>query len=324
MNTISKGMLIYDFHKHTTEKTINIGDYFQTLAALQLINENYKDKKIARINREDLKSLPNDFSSSDYEEIKFIGNGWYIHSENSFPLNKKYNPLFVSVHINEKMKLSEKEIESFKKFEPIGCRDKESVKKLESKGVKAYFSGCLTLTFKERNIKKRKGIIFIVDNLIVNIKGKKLRVRNMEQFKKWPGFKTVYETLRKNYTEDEIMKAKFYDQFSKLKLSIDKQFAIAEKRLNKLSKANLVVTTRIHSLMPSMSMGTPTLFIMKNNLDSRFEGLNQFWNYIDLTNVKKPVFNINYENKLIKNKNEFREFMKPTIKKVKDFWNFNE
>ncbi|MFV0475380.1 MAG: polysaccharide pyruvyl transferase family protein [Pikeienuella sp.] len=72
----------------------------------------------------------------------------------------------MSFHLRKKYELDEKVVEYFKKNQPIGCRDKQTQKKLKKRGIKTYFSGCATLTIKEKySDDKRKGIVFIIDNI---------------------------------------------------------------------------------------------------------------------------------------------------------------
>ena len=52
-------------------------------------------------------------------------------------------------------------LNSWKRFEPIGCRDENTVKILKEKGIAAYFSSCLTTTFK-RVDSARKGVVLSV------------------------------------------------------------------------------------------------------------------------------------------------------------------
>ncbi len=313
------GILIYDFNK-IDELTINIGDYIQSLAALNQLELDYKD--LIKINREEMEI---DYSSKPDEKIKFIANGWFTHRQETFPINDSLVPLFISVHINDKLKLTEEVIKSFKKYEPIGCRDINSMEKLKDLGIKAYFSGCLTLSFEERKNENRKGILFIVDNLY----SWHDKCQSFKEFTKWEGSDIVINQLLKSFTIEEIKNANFLNQHSDLEYDIEKQFEIAENRLEELGKYELVVTTRIHTLMPAMALGTPALFIMSNNQDKRFGGLNKYWNFIDFTtfkqngNVEKQI---NFdENKRIVNNNDFRtEINKENIKKIKEFIKYEE
>lgn len=318
-NKIKKGVLVYEFKKTAPKRRIiNIGDYVQSIAAMEIVGANEED--LIFVDRERLNTITDENLGSD-EKVKVIMNGWYNHNRDSFPLDKRIIPMFTSIHgIGYEDWLTEGAIEDLKKWGPIGCRDIATVNDFQSKGIESYFSGCLTLSLPKYTGEKRGGIVFVLDN----IKG----IKSKEAYGKWFGSSFINEELLKNYTKEQIENATFLGQLSSEDLSISEQFKIARERLDLLSKAEIVVTTRIHTLMPSMAKGTKALLVMKDSEDTRFEGLKDFWNIIDFTEAFKknkkiaPVFKINRdENNNIINNEGFREFIKPEVEKVKKFWN---
>jgi hypothetical protein len=114
----------------------NIGDYIQSLAAAQFLKGG-----ITYINRDHLNLY-------EGEDVKLIMNGWFMHNPQNWPPSDKIHPLFVSFHLNvvAYSMLNDKGISYFKKYEPIGCRDIQTMQTLQEHGIKSYFSGCLTLT----------------------------------------------------------------------------------------------------------------------------------------------------------------------------------
>jgi hypothetical protein len=87
--------------------------------------------------------------------VILLCNAWWMH-----PNNKKiYNiitpdwihPIYISIHLKDAKILTPEAIVHFKKYEPIGCRDNDTKKLLNNKGIEAYFYGCLTmaLNFKD-------------------------------------------------------------------------------------------------------------------------------------------------------------------------------
>lgn len=320
---MKEAVLTYNFKKNAGSQThINIGDYVQTLAAMNVVDiSDWND--VAWVERESFKSRPK--NQSKKTNLKVIANGWYMHNNKSFPVNKWITPLFTSVHIDNRMKMSKRNVRTFKKFEPIGCRDIDTVKKLEGVGVQAYFSGCLTLAFPKYTKKRTKEIIFVVDNIHENMSGKS--ILSFEQFRNWKGYDLFLKSVHPEFKEEDLKKATFLGQLSDIELSIDEQFNIAKERLEILKKADLVVTTRIHSLMPSMALGTRAILLMQNNKDHRFKGLSNFWNYIDYTGIwskdwkqSSEKININWEHGKIINDESFRKFIKPEVEKVKKWW----
>ena len=147
------GLLTYT----PTHGTYNIGDNVQSLAARQ-----YLPQVDTFINRETMA----DFQGP---ETQLILNGWFTHNPEHWVPAKNIKPLFVSFHLNSSAAdrmLSEKGVAYLKNHEPIGCRDRHTVRLLESKGIKAYFTGCLTLTLSGyRNAAPTREHDYIVDPL---------------------------------------------------------------------------------------------------------------------------------------------------------------
>lgn len=146
-------------------RTVNIGDYIQSLAAKQY----FDDEDYELVNRDELglySGVP----------AKVIMNAWLTYKPENWPPSNKITPLFVALHINssvEKIMLSPENIGYFKKYEPIGCRDIYTMNLFKSRGVDAYFSSCLTttldLTYK---VPKHREGIYIVDPLAYMPNGK--------------------------------------------------------------------------------------------------------------------------------------------------------
>ena len=135
----------------------NIGDYIQTKAAIDIVGS----KNIKILDRENLDKY-------NKENIKTIINGWFMENPKNWPPSKKITPLFISFHLNPSTKgelLKKESLEYFKKHEPIGCRDYYTRDLLIEKGIKAYFSSCITTslnrkTYLNKNTKPT-GIIVI-------------------------------------------------------------------------------------------------------------------------------------------------------------------
>jgi hypothetical protein len=234
--------------------TTNIGDEIQSLAVKQLI-----DNVDYYIDREKLHQFKNN------ETVKLIINGWYMGNPNNWPPSEDIIPLFISFHISHnantnKIFFSKENISYFKKFEPIGCRDKQTKELLESHGVKAYFSGCATLTYKNK-FKKRNNKILCADplyNIYPYSYGKNI-------------YKSLIPTILHN--DIEYIRHKRID----INQSNTERFNDAEELIKKYSTAKLVITSRIHVALPCLALGTPVIFLdvgysSKNQRD-RFDGL---------------------------------------------------
>ena len=305
--------------------TSNVGDEIQSLAVKQII-----DKVDYYIDREKLNEFRNN------EPVKLIINGWYMANPDNWPPSEDIIPLFISFHISHnantnKIFLSEKNITYFKKYEPIGCRDKQTKELLESHGVKAYFSGCATLTYKNK-FKERNNKILCVDPLF-NI------------FPYSYG-KNIYKNLIPSslHKDVEYIEHKRYD----LNKSNAQRFHDAEELIAKFSQAKVVITSRIHAALPCLALGTPVIFLdvgyTSKNQRNRFNGLTDkmlvindssfpFSNYYNPLHIIARVLglykfvsnpralNIDWSNPPKNNTEDTSLLAEGIIKKINDFLN---
>ena len=134
----------------------NIGDYIQSIAQEQFIGKDYQ-----YVERESLNTFKSD------EKVNLIMNSWFMWHPENFPPSDDINPLFISFHINPSIAsklLTEKSIAYLKKYQPIGCRDTDTMRLLQSNGIDSYFSGCLTLTLGiSYKTPQKDGSIYFVD-----------------------------------------------------------------------------------------------------------------------------------------------------------------
>ena len=171
-----------------------------------------------------------------------------MHNINKFPPSDKITPIFISVHITNERLISNN-IKYFKKHQPIGCRDKSTVHLFQKYGINAHFTGCLTLLFDSVN--KKTGGKYLVDvntkcNYIPNIELDTLKYNDFE------------------IIEHDINKS----------IPLKNRLIMAENLLNKYRTAELVITTRLHCILPCRAFNTNSIFIHKNYAnDPRFTGL---------------------------------------------------
>ena len=266
--------------------TKNIGDDIQTLAAINLLKKNNITEYIY-IDREKL-------SEYNGEPVVLIMNGWYMHDITKFPPSSKITPIFISVYINNE-DIVKQNINYFKKYEPIGCRDIYTTNLFKKYNIKSYFSGCLTLTFDEYNKKNNK--IYIVD-----LKGSN------------GGFldeKLI--NLKLNFNKNDIEYIN-HDLFFKTDNEIqDVNFRMekANELINKYKKAKLILTSRLHCVLPSRAFNTNVKFIHKNyNTDKRFKGLDVIINgrVDNIENIPSTI-----DRSVI---NNFKESIKNKFKKL--------
>lgn len=251
------GLLIY-------KNSYNLGDEIQSIAAKQYLPQvNYL------IDRDSGELSCIEGSESD-EKVKVIYNGWFDGQYCKFPPCEKIEPLFISFHLNEIDHSKDKSYDFLKKNDqfisllhykdlwqknqPILCRDTITVSKFKSIGIDAEFSGCLTLTLEKKGDSKRGEEILVVDThclfkeLYFELVPKEIREKAI----------TLCQSVRKILSHEEKMK-------------------LAQKHLERLQTAKLVITSRLHTLLPCVAYKTPVIFIHGDANDIRFSGLKEFF-----------------------------------------------
>ena len=258
----------------TYSNTINIGDDIQSLSICQLM-----DKIDVCIDREHI---------SDYvDPCKVIINGWYKHNVSDWPPHSNINPLFISFHINNCALLSN--IYYLKKYEPIGCRDLYTLNMLKSSGIKAYFSGCSTITLNSIDVEKENKVICIDIPRYINL-------------------------------QSSDFKCEYLSTHIPCYLSCHERLSLAYNRLKVLSSSRCVITSRLHTALPCIAMGIPVFLIPMVDI-KRFEGLLDIFHYSNInsdlnTNIVKFIDNP----RLTKNDEKVNSMRDLIRKKVREFY----
>ncbi|NOQ25214.1 MAG: hypothetical protein GQ564_07610 [Bacteroidales bacterium] len=246
----------------------NIGDDIQSYAAAQLVSNPIF------IEREELNTVS--------DELPAIISGWFMENPLNFPPSNKLNPLFISFH-GKKSVVCEKHSDYYKKHEPIGCRDFTTLKLFESIGIKAYFSGCNTLTINSPIKESERGDEIIIVDL--------LRKNYTSDYRK---------TIKDNIIPKEWRnKVSYFSHFMEdlPSLSLEERMKLVETILLRYAKAKFVVTSLIHCALPCIAMGTPVLFVdvgfNKSEVKrDRFEGITNLMNIY--TELKIPLSKRNF------------------------------
>lgn len=237
----------------------NIGDDIQSFAAAKLVSNP------VFIEREKLYNIT--------DELPAIISGWFMHNPENFPPSDKIKPLFISFHGKNSV-VCEKHYDYYKKHEPIGCRDYSTLNLFKSIGIKAYFSGCATLTLKSPiNENEREDEILIVDLLRKNYT------------------KDYRNTIKENIIPKEWRKkVSYFSHFiDDLPLkSIDERMKMVEQILLRYAKAKFVVTSLIHCALPCIAMGTPVLFL-DFGFNKKVVKRDRFKGIIDLMNIYSDI-----------------------------------
>ena len=302
--------------------TKNIGDYMQSLAAMQFLPDEF-----VYVEKENVSKFRSD------ESIKVILNGWFMwHPENWPPQERNLIPLLTSMHftpITVKELLEKGGKEYLVKYGPVGCRDTNSVELLQKEGIEAYFSGCLTLTLGKKYAYKgeRKGVCF-VDPYIPSIRiisndSKKFyplnalkaalyflnnpcKISRLAKKKFFKGrFKLLtyynasmfYHAYSSLFDDEVIFNADYITHMvaTSLDESQESLFKRTEELLKKYASSKFVVTSRIHCALPCVGVGTPVIFTLNELMESkknligspgRYGGLVDLFHVVNYNNDK--------------------------------------
>lgn len=231
----------------------NVGDDVQTIAQLGYLP---LDQELASLNRDEVASYSGD-------RRIFIMNGWFGNFP--WPPSPWVDPIFISFHMAGKDLAKPEYADYYRRCQPIGCRDRATVKKLENIGVKAYFSGCLTLTLRNPYQPEERGDYAVVVDA------------HLENDGSYPPStpallkRLVPQSILKNaiYVEQEVADPYAYNFAYKT--------ARALELLDLYAKAKVVITTRLHCALPCLALGTPVVFMHRNyETDIRFDGYREF------------------------------------------------
>lgn len=248
------------------KETDNIGDDIQTYAATRFLPHiDYY------IDREKL----NSFVPYEKEKVSVIMNGWFLHNKAAWPPSPYINPLMHSMHFTSlnnidvgELYLQGKGGEYLKKYQPIGCRDEETEKRLRNNGIDTYFSGCMTLTIeKQKNIEK-KSYICAVD----------LDEKSLEILKK--NTDREIKEITHSINPTNIAKKTFEERMNNVK-----------ELLRTYQAAHVVFTNRLHVALPCLAIGTPVVLIHKENFEKDRLGtyLKYLTSYTDVEFEKENI-----------------------------------
>ena len=244
--------------------TNNIGDDIQTLAAIDLLHKN-DITRYTCVEREEL----NNYNG---EPLALIMNGWFLHNLQNFPPSDKIKPLFISFHC-EYEELIREHRKYFQKHEPIGCRSLSTVSMFHKYGIDAHLDGCITLCFDENPEKEDYICVSDVDSTFEKA------FRNRSDINYWVDWSKDFDRY-KNIIYVTHEKSGLTKQHTHQRL------ARAETLLDLYKGARLVVTSRLHALLPCRAFNTNAKFIHPYyNSDNRFSGLENIINTRNFKNV---------------------------------------
>lgn len=235
--------------------TNNLGDHLQILAALDL-QARFGIVPSFFVDRDDALALapPADETAGP---VGILLNGWFKRQlgDPAWPPHPAFAPALIGFHLRvfQCPALAEPaSIEYLKRHGPIGCRDPYTQEFLSARGVQAYLSHCLSLSFHTRIEDSAQTEIFVVS--------RDERIRD--------------------YIPAELGPYIFVNQYSPTQ-DFEENLARAGELLETYRRrARLVVTTLLHAALPAIAMGIPVVVFFPPNAgeqhrsdQERFSGL---------------------------------------------------
>ena len=237
---------------------LNIGDPIQTYAMKQIYKRmNINESDLIEISRYQTKNYTGEYALLPFNSFNAIYNR-YGYTYSTFPLSPKIIPLFISFHLHTR-EIDEEIMNDFRRFQPVGCRDEETLNNFRSKGIQSYLSGCVTALLPRRHSEPKKGKTFFVDvpdSVMEYVP---------EEIKKDAEFTTHLIRFERS-SDEEIMTDEEYRRFY--------NHGVSQLNIYK-DQASLVITSRLHAAVPCMAMGIPVILVSEN-FDGRFSWVEKY------------------------------------------------
>jgi hypothetical protein len=150
---------------------------------------------------------------------------------------------------------------------------------LRDAGIDAYFSGCLTMTFPPMPRETAGDVLFVDalrDHFFDTVSAaQRHRGKSLGNFRAADrGGKSGDMLDHKRLARTAGMPEEWCDnarQFSartSRDASHDTKFELAASMLEQFAKAKIIVTSRLHTLLPAMALGIPCMFVLKDEVAS--------------------------------------------------------
>lgn len=243
------GLILVDYCNFTNKiPGYNIGDAMQTIALYDAYKAiGIEDDSLIFVNMQDLKTY-------DGEKVLLPIIGIGVGGEYTPPYSPQIIPVFIGTHFVDNY-LSDEERLYLLNYSPIGCRDEYTLNTMKRYGIPAYLSGCITIILKNRNIRKRTDAIYFIDepegiwNYIP------------EQIKKGQIVKETHLLSINKENDHETETLRFLN--------------VARERIELYASAKMVVSSRMHALVPALACGTPVIGAFFN-ISYRFSWIDKY------------------------------------------------
>lgn len=222
-----------------SNKIVNVGDAFQIMAVKHLYSlMGISEKDIIHVDWLELGNYSGEYVVLPINLSMFINSGQQSFADMS--------PYIIPVFIGASFKhtsVDEKQLDFFKKHEPIGCRDERTMEILRNHHIEAYLAGCIACTLPEIESKTEKNKVFFVDApAMIKDYIPEAIVNN-----------TVCLTHEYFVSKEQIRKDPSSEKLA------------SEVIHRYVEEARLVVTSRFHSACLCIALGIPVILALENN-----------------------------------------------------------
>lgn len=169
-----------------------------------------------------------------------------------------YSPKIIPVPIGmtfASKNLEDSALDYLRRIEPVGCRDEYSLHYLRAQGVRAYLSGCMTMTLPQRTNQPTSPKIFLIDvpqSLIP--------------------FIPPHIMQHAEYVTHAVDLA---DRPMRREEAIECHRRGMELFQRYEDEATLIVSSRLHGVAPSLARGIPVIFATEN-ISHRFSWIDRY------------------------------------------------
>lgn len=237
---------------------LNLGDPIQVYAMKYIYQQmGISEEELIEVSRYNAKNYDGEYVVLPFNCFNMVWNQFGL-PYNTLPLSNKIIPVFLSFHLHSRI-LNEDIIHNLRTYQPIGCRDEETMYNMRLHGIQAYISGCVTGLLPKRtknNFQKKVFFIDIPESLKKYIPEKLLHI----------GEFTSHQLRLFHDNDEPTMNTEEYQFFYSTGVSRLEQYR---------NEAALVVTSRLHAATPCMAMGIPVILV-SNRFDARFSFLDRF------------------------------------------------
>lgn len=253
---------IVTYHKRPMRKgsnnTLNLGDPIQTYAMEYIYKTmNVLADEVVNISRYHAAEYNGEYVVLPFNCFNMISNQ-ADHKYKTLPLSPKIIPVFISFHLHSRH-IDKRILDNLRAYQPIGCRDEETMINLRRHGLVAYLSGCATALLPRRtNVPKVKKTFFVdIPDTLLKYIPKEIK-ENSEYISHQPSFQRL--------SNDKYLTCEEYTSFYEHGVSLLERYK---------NEATLVVTSRLHAASPCMAMGIPVILVA-NDFDGRFSWIDKY------------------------------------------------